>query len=443
MEYPIFDVPLFGGSLLIAAIAIFHVFIAQFSVGAGWLLVLAERRANRENDLETLAFLKKYAKAVLLIPYVLGTVTGVGIWFTTAIVNPRAISTMIHLFVWGWAAEWTMFIVEVTAIYLYFYTWDRIRPAAHNAIGLIFAIASIITLVLINGILCFMLTPNSWQPLAEHGFWKAFFNPSFFPTTLERILVSLALAGAGAILLLAMLKNVLPHTRERVSQVAYRLMLPSLLCLPLSGWAFATLPQRAKDFLQGGSPVMLIFLAVGMTCFLLLAVAAIVAIARKETSPSVLGGCLLVLFAFVSYGSFEFVREGVRKPYIIEGFMYSTGVTVGPGSIDKRASLEYTQKHGVMASAPWAMPAGKTWPQMDEQERGRSIYMAACHSCHQAQKGYNALAPAIQGWPRPVLRAYLDTMHIQKPAMPPFPGTADEKDLLTVYLSSLSQRAAQ
>ncbi len=35
MEYPIFDVPLLGGSLLIAGDAIFHTFIAHFSVGSG------------------------------------------------------------------------------------------------------------------------------------------------------------------------------------------------------------------------------------------------------------------------------------------------------------------------------------------------------------------------------------------------------------------------
>ena len=82
MEYPVFDVPLIGGGLLIAKIAIFHVFIAHFSVGSGFFMVLAEKRAVLEGDVGTMAFLKKYALLVMLVPYVLGTVTGVGIWFT-------------------------------------------------------------------------------------------------------------------------------------------------------------------------------------------------------------------------------------------------------------------------------------------------------------------------------------------------------------------------
>ena len=56
-------------------------------------MVLAEKRAIRENDAETLAFLQKYSFLVLLVPYVLGTVTGAGIWFTIAIVSPRTRST--------------------------------------------------------------------------------------------------------------------------------------------------------------------------------------------------------------------------------------------------------------------------------------------------------------------------------------------------------------
>ena len=443
MNYPFWDVPHFGSGWVIGMIAIFHIMISHFAVGGGFYLPMAEQKALREGRKDWLAMLQRHSKFFLILTGVFGAVSGVGIWFVTAIVNPRAISTLIHLFVWGWAAEWAMFLVEVTAIYLYFYTWDRIRPAAHNAIGLIFAISSIITLVLINGILSFMLTPGGWQPLEEYGFWKAFFNPSFFPTTLERALAALALAGAGALLLLSLLKNVLQHTKERITHLAYRMMLPSLLCVLLRVWAFAVIPQRAKDFLQGGSAVMLIFMAVGMASFAILAIASIVAIVRKDYNPSVLGGCLLVLVAFVSYGCYEFVREGVRKPYIIDGFMYSTGVTVGTEGVDKRANLLDTQKNGIMSVTPWALPPGKSWAQLDDLGRGKAVYMATCHSCHQPERGYNALGPTIRNWPKPFLRTYLDTMHVLRPAMPHFPGTDAEKDLLTVYLSSLSQRVAK
>lgn len=441
MEYPIFNLPVVGGSLLIASVAILHVFIAMFSVGSGVFLALAERRANREGDTEVLGFLRKYSRAVLLVPYVVGTITGVGIWFATSVVNPRAISAMIHIFVWGWASEWVMFLVDVTAIYLYFYTWDRIRPAAHNAIAWIFVGSSVLTLVIINGILSFMLTPGDWRPLESGGFWKAFFNPSFWPTTLERLFVCLALAGAGAIAILAMAKSVSLPARRKMTSLAYRMMLPCLLCLPLSVWAFEVIPPRAQGFLKGSGVPMGMFFAMGLTCFLLLAAASIVAMLRREYSPSILGAALLCLFAFVAYGSFEFVREGIRKPYVIEGFMYSTGVTVPEQvGLDDRGNINLLRQRGVLSGAPWALPAGRTAGELSPLERGKAIYAAACGACHQPHQGYNALQPVVRGWTQVQIRRYLDTMHDQRPMMPPFPGTEADANDLTEYVYTLTER---
>ena len=439
MEYPIFDVPFVGGGLLIAAVAIFHVFIAHFSVGAGFLMASAERRAIRENDRDTLAFVKKYAFAVLLVPYVLGTTTGVGIWLTTAIVSPRAISVLIHQFVWGWATEWVMFIVEVTAIYLYFYTWDRIDPKAHNAIGWIFAAASVVTLLVINGILSFMLTPGGWAPFGAGAFWKGIFNPGYWPTTLIRILVSLALAGVGAIVLATFAKGVTGAVRDKIVSLAYKMIVPSVLCLPLSGWAFAVLPERAQTFLMGGAPAMVIFFGFGMASFVVLALSAVAGLLRKDYSTSTMGACLLCLFAFVSFGSFEFVREGIRKPYIIEGFMYSTGVTTAEAaSVDTRANLGATRAAGVLTAAPWALPPGKKAGELAGAELGQAVYTAACLRCHSVD-GYNAVRPLVKGWSVQTIRTLLNRPEELKPAMPPFPGTVAEKAGLAAFLQSLNQ----
>ena len=38
-----------------------------------------------------------------------------------ALVNPAATSLLIHTFVFGWAAEWVFFVVEITAAFVYFY----------------------------------------------------------------------------------------------------------------------------------------------------------------------------------------------------------------------------------------------------------------------------------------------------------------------------------
>ena len=440
MEYPIFDVPLLGGSLLIAGVAIVHVFISHFSVGATVFMAVTERQAIRRDDAGTLAFLRKYSFLVLLVPYVLGTVTGVAIWFVTALVNPRAISILIHQFVWDWAIEWVLFIIEGVTIYLYVFRWDKLAPKIHNRIGWILAVSSVLTLVIINAILSFMLTPGGWEPFKAGVFnYIAIFNPSYVPTTLARFLISLAFAGVGAVVLACFSRKNDPQARKTIVSLAYKFMIPSILCLPLGIWTFTQLSQRAQTFLMGSSGVMAMFAAFGLASFLILFLAALVSLLRKDYTPSSLGSLLLVLLAFVSFGSMEFVREGVRKPYIIEGFMYSTGVTTPKyKELEKqrRANLETTTRDGVLSAAPWALPPGVGEAELDKAGRGQAVFKAACLRCHSVD-GYNAIRPLIAGRSDQLLRTVLDDPEAHA-AMPPFPGTEKEKRALIEYLRRLN-----
>lgn len=439
MEYPIFDVPVAGGALLIAGMATLHVFISHFSVGAGFLMALSERRAIRDNDEETRSSLRRYGFAVLLVPYVLGTVTGVGIWFTIGLVNPRAVSILIHQFVWDWAIEWVLFLVEGTAIYLYVFYWKRMAPRTHNRLGWIFAFSSIGTLVIINGILSFMLTPGDWKPFDAGVLnYKALLNPSYLPTTLARILVSLALAGVGAIVLVSFDRGIPERARRKIIALAYWFMMPAVLCIPLGIWTYTQLSQRAQTFLIGGSAPMVMFLAIGVGCLLILLVAAGVGLIRKDYTASAPSAIMLALLAFMSFGSMEFVREGVRKPYVIEGFMYATGVTVlGSEDVDPRANLASTTAQGVLSASPWALPPGRTVGELDALGRGQAVYRAACLKCHSLD-GYNAVRPMIGNWSTKTLRDLLDRAEEVRSAMPPFPGSQTEKDDLVQYLYSLN-----
>ena len=443
MEYPIFDVPFLGGSLLIAGVAIVHVFISHFSVGATVFMATAERWAIRREDAGTLAFLRKYGFLVLLVPYVLGTVTGVGIWFVTALVNPRAISILIHQFVWDWAIEWVLFIIEGVTIYLYVFRWDKMAPKIHNRIGWILAVSSVLTLIVINAILSFMLTPGSWQPFKAGVFnYIAIFNPAYLPTTLARFLISLAFAGVGAVVLACFSRKNDPQARKTIVSLAYKFMIPSILCLPLGLWTFSQLSERAQILLMGGSGVMAMFAAFGLAGFLILFIAAGVSLLRRDYTPSSLGSLLLVLLAFVSFGSMEFVREGVRKPYIIEGFMYSTGVTTPEyKDLDPRANLATTNRDGVLSAAPWAIPSGRSKTELDKVSLGQAVYKASCLRCHSVD-GYNAIRPLIAGRSDKLLYTVLDDPEAHA-AMPPFPGTEKEKRALIEYLQQLTTKPSE
>ena len=94
MNYPVWQLDFLGGGFLVVLIAVFHVYIAHFAVGGGLFLVLAERKAHRENNPAILDYVRKHARFFLVVTMVLGSITGVGIWFIISLLNPAASSVL-------------------------------------------------------------------------------------------------------------------------------------------------------------------------------------------------------------------------------------------------------------------------------------------------------------------------------------------------------------
>ena len=80
------------------------------SVGAAILFGWLANRAARNNRPQYLNFIRRYGLFLLIFSYVLGSVTGPGIWFSATVASPRGISALIHSFVWLWATEWVFFV---------------------------------------------------------------------------------------------------------------------------------------------------------------------------------------------------------------------------------------------------------------------------------------------------------------------------------------------
>src|SRR5512146_247616 len=119
MFYPQWEVPVIGGGMVIAIIAIVHVLVAHFAVGAGLFIAFTETRLARRENPVLKDFLGRFGRFLVLLSFVFGALTGVGIWFSIGLVSPRATSILIHNYVWGWAAEWGLFVIEIAAGYVY------------------------------------------------------------------------------------------------------------------------------------------------------------------------------------------------------------------------------------------------------------------------------------------------------------------------------------
>jgi len=127
MNYPVWNLPILGGSLTVAIIAIIHVLISHLAIGGGAFLAAAEIWSDRvpaDQGNMIRRWLHRFATFFLVYTTVFGAMTGVGIWFSIQLAGPEATSLLIHQFVFAWATEWVTFIAELTVLYLYYYGWE-------------------------------------------------------------------------------------------------------------------------------------------------------------------------------------------------------------------------------------------------------------------------------------------------------------------------------
>ena len=90
--------------------------------------------------------------------------------------------------------EQVFFILEIVAALVYYTTWDKISKGAHLLVGWLYFVGAYMSLVIINGIITFMLTPGRW--LETRAFWDGFFNPTYLPSTLLRTGIVILMAAA-------------------------------------------------------------------------------------------------------------------------------------------------------------------------------------------------------------------------------------------------------
>jgi mono/diheme cytochrome c family protein len=478
MNYPIWSLP--NPGLLIAFVAIVHVFISHFAVGGGFFLVLAERKARRERDTDLLGYVRLHSRFFILLTLVLGAITGVGIWFTIGLVHPQATSALITIFVWVWAIEWTFFVTEIAAATVYYYGWDRLNARTHERVGWIYAVSAWLSLVVINGILSFMLTPGDW--LATGSTFAGVLNPTYWPSLAARTCTAFGLAGLYALLTAARLPD--PALKERVTRYAARWVYLMSVALPIGivwfVWAASGAgvqvgevlgvkslsPGDLAGVLLGGSasghPSAI---AAARTVLAGSAVTLLLTIYVAKRRPRSYGPgsvAVLLFFAFTAVGSGEWVREDIRKPYVIGRYMFVNGVRAAPewaaaaGGEARHADrfeLSSVRRAGILQAAIWTRlaptrPGEDALPRLEAE--GQEVFRLACSQCHSID-GYLAIRPLVAGRQQEALATMIGrfTSGDHAPAdatslwtwrgrrMPPFAGSDAERDALSAYLARL------
>jgi mono/diheme cytochrome c family protein len=379
MDYPIWDLAI-GGSVLMAVVAISHVIVSHFAIGGGLLLVVTESLAVKRNDSEMRELARRSSLVLILVSTVFGAISGVGIWVVAGLISPAAISALIHTYVWGWAIEWVFFILEIVAALVYYTTWNKISKGAHLLVGWLYFVAAYLSLVIINGIITFMLTPGRW--LETRTFWDGFFNPTYWPSLFLR--TGIAILMATSFMVFPALKSSVERRAGMLRYLGWWMVGGVLLSYASYRWWEAVLPATVRHLFGGAEPALEALADTRSFTLWALTVALIVGIAILIVAPRsarAVTAVIMAVAAFGFFGGYERLREGTRKPFLIHSHMFSNGLLVG--------DIEAINSEGLLARSGWVARGSD-----DPLSKGRQVFRAECSSCHTLD-GYQSIHRAL------------------------------------------------
>ncbi len=441
--YPFWELPFYTSGIVIALIATFHILPCHLATGAFWFNVYIERKSINENRPELMEFIRRYSLLILIFCFVIGSLTGVGIWFAATVASPRAISGLIHNYVWGWATEWVFFIIEIAAIYVYYYTLGRIDSKSHLMLGWLYAWAAWISMVIITGILAFMLSPGKW--VETGGFFDGFFNETYWPQLFTRTALMFGIAGVYAVIVASTLED--RKVRHEIIRKAAVWGIAGMVAGALfSTWYLYKMPAPARELgLEGGLPYLQSMLKAAGFCYLAVLLWFVVCgLVRPQWSGRVTGIIVLCVL-FLGIGAGEGFREGVRRPYIIAQYMYGNQI-IGTDLPAKgiTSEVEKFDNEGFYNNLYFRPDNTDMQKQKDRFLAGRIIALHQCGNCH---------ALDINGKMRPLpklladlspespedIAGFLEALG-DYPYMPPFSGTDEDRAAAAEYLFWIVRR---
>lgn len=442
--YPTFYVPYIGTAWVMGIIGVIHVVASHTSVGAAFLFALLETKAYRDNQPQLMDFIKRYGVFLLVFSYIIGSITGPGIWYAITVASPRGVGGLIHNFVWVWAAEWVYFTVEVIGVYALVYLIGKVDAKTHLKLTWSFALASWATMLLIVGILSFMMWPGheSWFETGSTN--AAFYNLNFFAHLGVRTGSMLVMAAVVGFLVAAGMRDVqLKHGVIRL--IAPVGLIGGLFAIMMFFYYLQTLPENARIMLKAH---LLPQYAYGM-----IAVAAastiyvIVAWVKPETVKTWVAVPMFLFISIVGVWPEERMRESMRKPFVAGQYIYGNQVIArdvpGKGIVGE---VDLIAKKGLLKLHPFIPDRLRTVTDANRLEVGELLTKIACANCHALEPG----AP-LRSIPDKLFRAHDQDLieaflrgplkHGAIPYMPRIDLPRVEVEAIAAYIASVNRAA--
>lgn len=454
MDFPLFHLDWLNDRFLIAMIAIIHVFI-NHGLAVGFLpyITLLEQQGvvkSGPEDITDLAWDKMVHRMMMVgfvITTTMGAMTGVGIWFSAALISPNSIGSLIRVFYWGWFTEWIVFVLEVVFIMIYFLTWKNSNKSLrakqrHIRFGWFLSGFSWLTMAIIVAILGFMMDPGNW--IQEQSLVSALTNPIYLPQLLFRTPTAMVVAGAFGFLLIMLFtkkSSAIRPTALKTTAIWVLLWLP--LSILASIYYYNVIPDAMTANMSTAVGTMDFAKYYDLLKYIILIATSSLALLAIWTlwKPKKVN-LIIVIIPFVLslgfLGIFERVREFIRKPYVIGNYMYS--------NLIREEDYPLLQRDGILKHSTYTSITEIT--EENKLEAGKDVFMIACSRCHTSQ-GINSIIYVFEkmyGIGKPLdinsMKAYIPNMHNGRTYMPPYPGNEEELDALAHYIFYLQQSGA-
>ena len=438
--YPMWYEPGVGSGWIVGLIATVHVLFSHTAVGAAIFFAYLATQAYRRNQPELLDFIKKYGLFLLVFSYVLGSITGPGIWYSTTVASPRGISALIHSFVWKWATEWVFFLIEVVGVYMIIYLVGKVDRATHLRISIIFGLASYGTMLIIIGILSFMMWPGKPEWFAEGGYLNGFYGANTFAQLAMRTAFMFTMTAVVGGIVAGGIKDA-AFKREIARKLALLGMGSTVAGGLLLQWYMGTLPETAQVIAENRLPdwfAMSLLVTLGG----IFAWFAATWLQPRLLTPAIAAGMTVAVLVFGLWPE-EVARESLRKPYVAGQYVYSNQVIARdvPG-LGIRSEIPLIEQKGFLATQVFVPDSLRRVNPHNALEAGRSLALTTCSNCHSlSSTGMRPLARYFGGQTDvAAIKTYLqgalgtgNTIY-----MPHIPLNDAEAEALARYIVSLS-----
>jgi len=378
--YPTWFEPGVGSGWIVGFIATLHVLFSHTSVGAAIFFAWLANHAYRHNQPQYLEFIRRYGLFLLVFSYVLGSITGPGIWYSTTVASPRGISALIHSFVWMWATEWVFFVIEVAGVYMLVYLVGRVDVRTHTRIALIFGLASYTTMLIIVGILSFMMWPGKADWAQTGGVLHAFYGGNTFAHLAMRTAFMFAITAVVGGIVAARFEDAV--LKRRIARtLAVMGIVATLAGAALLQWYLATLPETASVVLDNRLPEHFptaLAVAVGATL-----VYFVLTYVQPRALVSSVAAVMTVVILVLGLWPEEVARESLRKPWVAGQYVYSNQV-IGADvpAIGVRSEIPALEAHGFLKVHPFIPTELRTVSDDNRVQVGRLLALTACANCH-------------------------------------------------------------